>query len=155
MYGHVRYFGQDLDAWAGLFAEEASLEFPYLSSVGFPTRTMGRDSIRAHVGTFLSAMEGYYLTDVRVYGALEPGRVFAEYNVDATVKATGQSYCQRFFTVLLARGGKIVLLREYLDTVVVAKALLPNGLHDLIDPAGDYVCSVDSCEAVKRSPERA
>lgn len=48
--------------------------------------------------------------------------VFAEYEVEALVSSTGKIYRQMYAGRLVARNGKISLLREALDTVAAAEA---------------------------------
>jgi NADPH:quinone reductase-like Zn-dependent oxidoreductase len=128
---HAMHFGRDFDAWVDLFAEDAVLEFPHFASLGWPTETRGRESIRADLGPFLQSVDDFFLRNVRVYEATDPDTVFAEYNVQAVVKSTGRRYDQSYIAVLTTRDGKIVRLREFPDTITVARAFLPNGLADL------------------------
>jgi ketosteroid isomerase-like protein len=51
-----------------------------------------------------------------------PTQVFAECEVEALVPSTGKIYRQMYTGRLLARDGKIALLREALDTVRAADA---------------------------------
>ncbi|WP_238328142.1 hypothetical protein [Paraburkholderia mimosarum] len=48
--------------------------------------------------------------------------MFAEYEVEALVPSTGKIYRQMYAGRLVARDGKISLLREALDTVAAADA---------------------------------
>lgn len=54
-----------------------------------------------------------------------PDQVFAEYSVEALVPATGRIYRQMYAGRLVAKDGKIQLLRESMDTVAAAKAFAP------------------------------
>jgi uncharacterized protein len=121
---HARHLGYDFEAWIDNFAEDAVLEFPFFASIGWPTATKGRDAIRQGLGAFLETMDNFHIQDVRVYDAADPTMVFAEYDVHATVKATGQRYDQHYVAILHARDGKIVRLREFPDMIVIAKTLL-------------------------------
>ena len=51
-----------------------------------------------------------------------------------TARATGRTVHHLFTGRLVAENGKIKLLRESLNPVAVAQALLPGGVKDLPDP---------------------
>jgi ketosteroid isomerase-like protein len=59
-----------------------------------------------------------------------PEQVYAEYAVAATT-AEGRPFEQLYAGRLVAVGDRIVLLREHLDLVKTARALLPNGIADI------------------------
>ena len=63
-----------------------------------------------------------------------PEQVFAEYMAHTTAKATGRTLHHLFTARLVAENGQIKLLRESLNPVAVAQALLPGGVKDLPDP---------------------
>ena len=54
-----------------------------------------------------------------------PDQAFAEYSVEVLVPSTGRIYRQMYAGRLVAKDGKIQLLRESLDTVAAAKAFAP------------------------------
>jgi len=60
--------------------------------------------------------------------------VFAEYPVHAVAAPTGRLSHHLFMVYLVAKDGKIAFLREGLNTVAAASALLPGGVHDLPAP---------------------
>src|SRR6185312_14287076 len=64
-------------------------------------------------------------------------QVFAEYPVHATAAPTGRLTHHLFMAYLVAKNGKIALLREGLNTVAAASALLPGGAHDLPAPTNE------------------
>ena len=131
MKGHAEHLGRDFEAWIGLFAEDAVLQFPHFASLGWPTETRGRDAIKAGLGRFLESVDDFVLENVLVYEAADPDVVFAEYEVHARVKASGRRYDQSYIAMLTTRDGKIVRLREFPDMIAVAKAFLPEGLATL------------------------
>ena len=63
--------------------------------------------------------------------------MFAEYPVQATAASTGRLTHHLFMAYLVAKNGKIALLREGLNTVAAASALLPGGAHDLPAPTNE------------------
>ena len=63
-----------------------------------------------------------------------PAQVFAEYMTHTTAKATGRTLHHLFAARLVAENGQIKLVRESLNVVAAAQALLPGGVKDLPDP---------------------
>ncbi|MFG2525651.1 hypothetical protein [Streptomyces sp. NPDC048527] len=59
-----------------------------------------------------------------------PDQVFAEYAVE-TVTADGRPFSQVYAGRLVAKDGSITLLRESLDVVRAARAMLPGGVADI------------------------
>jgi uncharacterized protein len=60
--------------------------------------------------------------------------VFAEYMTHTTAKATGRTLHHLFAARLVAENGQIKLVRESLNVIAAAQALLPGGVKDLPDP---------------------
>ena len=124
--------GQDV---AALFAEGGVLELPFLHSVGIPWRHQGRQAIRE----LQVSLAGLYLDfafmpeDTHVL-IDTPEQVFAEYMAHTTAKATGRTLHHLFAARLVAENGLIKLVRESLNVVAAAQALLPGGVKDLPHP---------------------
>ena len=124
--------GQDV---AALFAEDGALELPFLHSLGIPWRHRGRQGIRELqdqlAGLYVDI--GFLPEDTHVL-IDTPEQVFAEYMAHPTAAATGRTVHHLFTARLAAENGQIKLLRESLNPVAVAQALLPGGVKDLPDP---------------------
>jgi hypothetical protein len=117
---------------ASLFADEGTLELPYLASIGYPPVLKGPKEI----GTFLSFLHdklypGFSFEAVKI-DIDTPSQVFAEYQINHRSGISGKDVRQQFFGHLEADGGKIKRLREAIDIIVVAEAIFPNGLKDVI-----------------------
>jgi hypothetical protein len=63
-----------------------------------------------------------------------PEQVFAEYTAHTTARATGRTLHHMFAARLVAENGLIKLVRESLNVVAAAQALLPGGVKDLPNP---------------------
>lgn len=113
---------------ASLFAEDGVLELPYLESLGINSSVQGHEAIESFIESLLAKVPDFKFRNVR-FLIDTPDQVFAEYSVEALVPATGRIYRQMYAGRLVARNGKIQLLRESLDTVAAAKAFAP------VDPA--------------------
>lgn len=109
---------------ASLFAEDGVLELPYLESLGITHRVQGNDAIESFIGSLLAKVPGFKFRCVR-FLIDTPDQAFAEYSVEALVPETGRIYRQMYAGRLVAKDGKIQLLRESLDTVAAAKAFAP------------------------------
>src|SRR6201984_1240499 len=120
---------------AAQFAEDGAVELPFLHSLGIPWRHQGRQAI----SDLQDSLAGLYLDfafkpeDTHVL-IDTPGQVFAEYMAHPTAPATGRTVHHLFTGRLVAENGQIKLLRESLNPVAVAQALLPGGVKDLPDP---------------------
>ncbi len=63
-----------------------------------------------------------------------PEQVFAEYMAHTTARATGRALHYMFAARLVAENGLIKLVRESLNVVAAAQALLLGGVKDLPNP---------------------
>ena len=126
------YLAGTADELGALFADQGTLELPYLASIGMPPVSKGP----AEISKFLGFLHGtlypdFQFDDVKVH--LEtPNQVFAEYFINHKSGITGKMVHQQFFGHLEAENGKIKRLREAIDVVLVAEAVFPNGLADVI-----------------------
>jgi ketosteroid isomerase-like protein len=122
---------------AALFAEDGAVELPYLYAIGIPTRYQGHVAI----SDFYNFVGGTLYPDFRFKPEdttvlIEtPEQVFAEYSAHTKAARTGRILHHLFAGRLVAKNGKITLLRESLNTVAAAQALNPNGVADLPPPA--------------------
>jgi hypothetical protein len=115
-----------------LFADNGTLELPYLASIGLPPVLKGPGEITKFL-TFLhgTLYPGFSFEDVKIH-IDTPDQAFAEYHINHKSGISGKSVQQQFFGHLEAKNGKIVRLREAIDVVVAAEAIYPNGLTDVL-----------------------
>jgi ketosteroid isomerase-like protein len=118
----LRCMTSDPVALRALFAENAVWELLYGASAGVASPLSGIDHIVSAVRDFTSRVEGLRFGDPTIYRVEGDDAVFAEFHADATVIATGRPYHQDYVFYLRARGGKIVLIREYFDAVRLVAA---------------------------------
>ena len=112
---------RDARAASALFADDGVLELPYLKSLGIDGRAQGPEAIEGFIASLLAKVPNFAFRNVR-FLIETPEQVFAEYEVEALVPSTGKIYRQMYAGRLVARNGKISLLREALDTVAAAEA---------------------------------
>lgn len=117
---------RDPHAAAALFADDGVLELPYLKSLGIDGRAQGPEAIEGFIASLLAKVPDFAFENVR-FLIETPAQVFAEYEVEARVPSTGKIYRQMYAGRLVAREGKIALLREALDTVAAAEAFAMTG----------------------------
>ena len=126
------YIGGTAEQSGALFADDGTLELPYLASIGLAPVMTGPRAITDFL-SFLhgSLYPGFSFEDVNIH-IETPGQVFAEYHINHKSGISGKDVKQQFFGHLEAGGGKIRRLREAIDVVVAAEAIYPNGLADVI-----------------------
>lgn len=112
---------RDPAAAAALFADDGILELPYLASLGINGRAQGPAEIERFIGGLLGNVPDFRFKDIELH-IDTPEQAFGEYSVEAMVLATGRVYKQRYAGRLVAKNGKIALLRESLDTLAAANA---------------------------------
>src|SRR5882757_7084645 len=114
----------EMEKAIALFADDGGIEFPYFGSVNLPTRYQGLEALRRFFAPVMDGAENFKFKNIKIFSG--------EYEVDAVIKKTGRRYRQLYGGRLIAENGKIKLLREFCDTVEVARAMLPNGVKDLV-----------------------
>jgi ketosteroid isomerase-like protein len=129
---------RDPEKASALFAADGAFEMPYFVSLGLPTRFEGRDGVRGLLTTVLEYYPDFEFKDEDITVLIDtPDQVFAEYAVHSTAAATGRLAHHQFMGRLVAENGQIKLIREGLNTVAAASALLAGGVHDLPAPTNE------------------
>jgi hypothetical protein len=129
--GNIR----DPEKASALFAEDGAFEMPFFVSLGSPNRFEGPEGVKGLLTTVLEYYPDFEFKDEDINILIDTGdQVFAEYVTHATAGATGRLAHHLFMGRLVAENGQITLLREALNTVAAASALLAGGTHDLPEP---------------------
>src|SRR6201988_3957914 len=115
-----------------LFADDGGIEFPYFGSVNLPTRFHGKKALKEFFAPVVDGAKNFKFKNIKIFPGADDNHVSGEYEVDAIIKKTGRPYKQLYGGRLIAENGKIKLLREFCDTVEVARAMFPNGVKDLV-----------------------
>ncbi|MET8537452.1 nuclear transport factor 2 family protein [Streptomyces sp. NPDC005065] len=119
----------DPDKAADLFAADGAIEIPYLDSIGLPSRIEGPAAIRELITGLLSVVPDFSFDQVEIL-IETPDQVFGEWSLERTT-TTGRTFSQLYAGRLVAENGEIKLLRESLDVVRAARAMLPEGLASI------------------------
>jgi ketosteroid isomerase-like protein len=119
----------DPDKAIELFADDATIELPYLASLALPWQWQGKETIHKFLGNLPKTFPGFRFSNIRIH-IDTPDQAFGEYDAHGKVASTGRAYDQTYMGRLVAEDGKIKLLREALDMAQVAKSMFPNGVAD-------------------------
>jgi uncharacterized protein len=107
-----------------LLAEDVVVEWPF-AAPGRPRRVEGRDTFLAMAvparASLPFAFDEFELD--AVHETAEEDVVVLEYRLGGTIVATGDRRSAAFISVIRVRDGRIVLWREYQDTMAIAAAL--------------------------------
>ena len=113
-----------------LFADDAVIELPYLASLGLNYQMKGKEVIYNFLKNLPDTFTNFKFRNIQIH-IDTPDQAFGEYGVDAIVNSTSKPYHQTYMGRLVAEDGKIKLLREALDMIVVARGMFPDGLPQL------------------------
>ena len=116
-----------------LLADDGVVEAPF-APPGAPRRFEGRDAFVASVSSRREGLAGRIrftaVRNVVVHETADPDLAVIEYEVEAVRLADGLRAAAPFAVVVRVQDGRIVLWREYQDSVTMsalARALLPVG----------------------------
>jgi uncharacterized protein len=134
MMEYLRAF-RDPEKAASLFADDGVFEMPYLVSLGMEPRYEGRDNVRGLISAVLDLYPDWTFDPAEVTVLIDtPTRAYAEYVGHATAAATGRRAHHLIMGLIVVENGQIKLLREALNTLASAQALLPGGAAELPAP---------------------
>src|SRR6267154_60094 len=122
----------EMERAIALFADVGGIEFPYVGSVNLPIRHQGPEALRQFFDPVVKGADNFKFKNIKIFPGEDENHVSGEYEVDAVIKKTGRRYRQLYGGRLIAENGKIQLLREFCDTVEVARAMFPNGVKELV-----------------------
>ena len=116
---------------AALFAENGTLEIPYLESINIQPRSEGPGEIEKFLATLIAMVPDWKFSNIKILME-DNDQVFAEYEVHAVATHTNRPFDQLFFGRLVKdEHDRIKLLREAQNLVITARALLKNGTDDI------------------------
>ena len=120
---------RDPEKAAEMFSEDGAFEMPYLADFGFPSRYTGRAEIAGFFKMVRELYPGFEFENVVIHIATAE-QVFAEYEFTAESSVTKRKIHQLFFGRLVAKDGKIKLLREALNAAALARAIYSQGIPE-------------------------
>ncbi|MGA5299387.1 nuclear transport factor 2 family protein [Nucisporomicrobium flavum] len=125
LYEHMRrrWLSNDTAFDPDMLTEDVVIETPF-ALPGRPTRTAGRDAVLAYVRAGHASLP-FRFDDCRtlaVHETADPRTIVVEYELHATMTATGEKDSAPFIAVLTARDGRIARWREYQNPIAVGHA---------------------------------
>lgn len=115
---------KDLEKWTELLHDDIIIEFPYAGSVGWPEKIQGKEVIKASIGEFLSQVPGLEFKNPQVFQTTDPNVLFATYDTEVKVSATGKTYKQKYISYFGLADGKIKNMAEYYDPEKIKEAFM-------------------------------
>lgn len=110
---HLTLIGTDIERWLTLFADDATVEFPYAPGTGLPPRLAGKEAIRAYFSRAPDVFLDLTFRDIRRYATTDPNIAIAEAHGSATIATTSRPYEQDYVFIVEFRDGAIIRYREY------------------------------------------
>lgn len=121
-------FARMSDEWVGegpgVWADDVVVETPF-ARPGHPTRMDGLAEFMKVAVPGRAAMPVTFdrCEVIHTHDTTDPDTIVVEYDLYATLNATGQQHSARFIGVLTAKDGKVARWREYQNTVAIDAAL--------------------------------
>ncbi len=115
-----------------LFADDGTLEHPYLASIGLPPVTTGPLEITKFLNFVHGALyPGFSFKEVEIL-IDTPDQVLAEYHINHKSAITGVEIHKQSSGIFKPKAAKNARLRETLDVVQAAEVIYPKGLAEVI-----------------------
>ena len=125
---------KDMAAFAGLWAEDGILEFPFAAR-GYPPRLDGRAAVADYLRGYPDVLDVREIPAKMLHQTDDPDVVIAEFEAAGIVVATGQPYTMRYIAVITVRDGEIARYRDYWSPLAATEAM--GGAEQLLDGAHD------------------
>ncbi|MFE0024260.1 nuclear transport factor 2 family protein [Amycolatopsis sp. NPDC059021] len=113
---------KNMSAFAGLWAEDGVLEFPF-AQPGYPSRLDGRAAIHEYLRDYPAIVDIRAITRQQVHETTDPDVVIAEFAVDGVAVRTGRPYRLSYIAVVTVRDNEIRHYRDYWSPLAAAEAL--------------------------------
>lgn len=114
-------FNQGAAEVVALYAEDATVEYPYAESLGSNAKLNMREYFN-HLKGGLAQMPDIKFSDARVYQTVLPNAFWAEVRGETTIPKTGKLYRQDYVMYFEMTDGKFSFYREYWNAVPVMEA---------------------------------
>ena len=121
---------QDMAAFAGLWAEDGVLEFPF-AAPGYPTRVEGRAAVTEYMRGYPDILKIKEIPQPVMHQSVDPEVVIVEFEASGTVVATGAPYRMSYIAVITVRDNEIQRYRDYWSPLAAAEAI--GGAEELLN----------------------
>jgi uncharacterized protein len=113
----------DYDRYMALWADDGRLEFP-MPLPGMPGVVEGKAQIGEVERRAFTGIARREIKDVQIHPFADPSLALVEFEIDQSFGEGAGGLKGRFAIVYGARDGKLVLMREYFDTRLMAEAFV-------------------------------
>ncbi|MFJ1760918.1 nuclear transport factor 2 family protein [Amycolatopsis sp. NPDC088138] len=118
----------DMAGFAGLWAEDGVLEFPF-AAAGYPPRVEGRNAIADYLRGYPDLLDVRAITAKTVHETADPAVVVVEMTAAGVVVETQKPYELSYIAVLTINDGEIRRYRDYWSPLAAAE--LMGGVDEL------------------------
>ncbi|MGW4519655.1 nuclear transport factor 2 family protein [Amycolatopsis sp. NPDC004378] len=118
----------DMTGFAGLWAEDGVLEFPF-AGPGYPKRVEGGEAIREYLRDYPNLLDVREVVAKTVHETTDPAVVVCEFTVAGVVVASGKPYELSYVAVITVEDGEIRHYRDYWSPLAAAELL--GGVDEL------------------------
>ncbi|MDT5065996.1 MAG: uncharacterized protein QOK02_2151 [Mycobacterium sp.] len=119
---------QDMVAFAGLWAEDGVLEFPF-AAPGYPAVVEGRAAVTEYLRGYPDILKIETIPDPVMHQSVDPDVVIVEFEASGTVVATGAPYRMKYIAVITVRDDEIQRYRDYWSPLAASEAM--GGMQEL------------------------
>jgi ketosteroid isomerase-like protein len=120
---------QDMAEFAGLWAEDGVLEFPF-AAPGYPARVEGRAAIAEYMRGYPDILNVTEIPRRVIHQSVDPEVVIVEFEATGTVVATRAPYRMSYVAVITVRNNEIALYRDYWSPAAAAEVM--GGAQELL-----------------------
>jgi len=112
----------DATTFLDMMADNGVMEFPF-SPPGLATRLDGKPAIARHLESLGDMIVFDQMGEPTTHATVDPEVTVVEFEGSGRSVSTGESYDQRYLSVIRTEGGRIVHYRDYWNPLIVLRAL--------------------------------
>ena len=109
---------KDMSGFADLWATDGTMEFPF-APPGWPARLDGREAVREYLRGYTDVFDIKTFAEKTVHETTDPEVIVVEMEVEGVLVRTGESYRNRYISVIMVRDGHIAGYRDYWSPAAV------------------------------------
>jgi uncharacterized protein len=113
---------KDMTGFAGLWAADGVLEFPF-AAPGYPPQVTGRDAIQDYMRDYPKLLDIQTIVEKTVHDTADANVVIVEFEVAGVVVQSAKPYRMRYIAVVTARDGEISRYRDYWSPAAAAEII--------------------------------
>jgi len=112
----------DVTRFPDMFAVDGVMELPF-APPGFKTLLEGRDAIAAHLQMASKLIKLGNMAHVVTHETSDPETIIVEFSGSGQGVTTGESYDQRYISVIRVHDGNIVHYKDYWNPLAVLRTI--------------------------------